>query len=354
MADIGLRLPVNYYYNASSDIPKLGEVVLMYPEYSDTSIPLVGNGANQISDLLEITKRKSTTIVIGTPPYSGNNVDVICSGYQDTGVINSAIDALPANGGKIILLDGIYSIAGSIIINKKNVTIEGMGNSTIIYADRRVKDYEIFVIEGGNNCTIRNIKIDAPECVGILAGGYYSDSGYNNFHNCTFDCGAGIILEGAYSGNCYNRIYNNTFLFTSKEANDSWEWGVGIGISGNYGGASNNHIYNNIFLNTVNVNLNYFYSSISIEGGVDFGTPSGNHITGNRFISYHHGPYTFALNIDYNSTNKTVITHNDFSVFQKYLTYDRVNESQWYGTIDTVESIYSNYNSICGLNITGS
>ena len=212
----------------------------------------------------------------------------------------------------------------------------------------------MFIIqEGIGNCTIRNIKIDAPDCAGILASSGYGRGGYNNFYNCTFDCGAGIILEGRYGGNCFNRIYNNTFFFTSKETNDRWEWGAGIGISGNYGGASNNHIYNNIFLNTVNVNLDYFYSSISIEGGVDFGTPCGNHITGNRFISYYQGLYTFALNIDNNSANQTVITHNDISGFQKHLTYDRVNESQWYGTVDTVESLYSNYNSICGLNITG-
>lgn len=49
--------------------------------------------------------------------------------------IQKAIDALPSNGGKVLLLDGTYTIDGSIEM-PSNVTLQGQGINTII----KVKD----------------------------------------------------------------------------------------------------------------------------------------------------------------------------------------------------------------------
>jgi polygalacturonase len=47
--------------------------------------------------------------------------------------IQGAIDSLSSNGGKIIILEGTYTLSSFIILmSKTNITIEGMGNSTVI------------------------------------------------------------------------------------------------------------------------------------------------------------------------------------------------------------------------------
>lgn len=58
--------------------------------------------------------------------------DYYCTGANGQTEINDAISALPSTGGKIVLLEGTYNINGQINVNKPNVTICGMGNSTVL------------------------------------------------------------------------------------------------------------------------------------------------------------------------------------------------------------------------------
>ena len=59
------------------------------------------------------------------------NVDFVCDGKTDHTVISNAIAALPASGGKVVLLPGSYLVGDSINTNvSKSVWIQGCGDGT--------------------------------------------------------------------------------------------------------------------------------------------------------------------------------------------------------------------------------
>jgi len=76
--------------------------------------------------------RGSSFIVAASDSRDKERADYVCDGTADEVEINTAINNLPAGGGGIQLLEGTYDINSSIIISKNNVSIEGMGSSTII------------------------------------------------------------------------------------------------------------------------------------------------------------------------------------------------------------------------------
>ena len=81
--------------------------------------------------------------------------DYYCSGTNDQTVINNAISALPSTGGKIVLLEGTYNISGQINVNKPNVTICGMGNSTVLNCKQGIWG----IAATQPNFTVANLKI---------------------------------------------------------------------------------------------------------------------------------------------------------------------------------------------------
>lgn len=57
--------------------------------------------------------------------------DYVCTGTNDHTTINSALNALPASGGKVVLTAGTYLLGGSIVM-KSYQRMEGAGKGTII------------------------------------------------------------------------------------------------------------------------------------------------------------------------------------------------------------------------------
>src|SRR3989304_5781844 len=70
----------------------------------------------------------ATFVIAPTGTTANYNTD----GTADQTEINQAIADLPANGGRIILREGTYTLSGPIIINKSNVILEGQGDGTKI------------------------------------------------------------------------------------------------------------------------------------------------------------------------------------------------------------------------------
>jgi len=79
-----------------------------------------------------IVKRSTTLIVAANDSKDKTRADYVCDGSADQVQINTAITDLPATGGQVLLLDGLYKTSGTINVNKSNVTLIGMGKSTII------------------------------------------------------------------------------------------------------------------------------------------------------------------------------------------------------------------------------
>ena len=111
--------------------------------------------------------RLNATYIVAAPDSNNANradYQVPIESVNAEQTINQAINDLPASGGKIILLEGIYTISAPIVL-LDNVTIEGFREATTITIPDGL-DIDINAIEnddtaGGNdNLTILNLNIN--------------------------------------------------------------------------------------------------------------------------------------------------------------------------------------------------
>ena len=66
------------------------------------------------------------------------SADFVCDGVADNVEIQAAFDAIDTNagmvGGKVLLLEGTFSIAAGVEVNGRRASLEGMGHGTILDA----------------------------------------------------------------------------------------------------------------------------------------------------------------------------------------------------------------------------
>ncbi|MGI6079235.1 MAG: hypothetical protein ACOYCB_13960, partial [Fastidiosipilaceae bacterium] len=138
-------------------------------------------------EITDYTSKSSVTIIVADGSTSKNIkqanyiVPVGSTSAQET--INTAISALPVNGGKIVLLDGTYIVDGNINV-PSNVIIEGQGNGTIVQTHTILSsDIKIFNIANKSNVLIQNLKIIGNKYTGVTYKNYgiYNDQS----DNCT-------------------------------------------------------------------------------------------------------------------------------------------------------------------------
>lgn len=89
-------------------------------------------------------------------PAKQATVIVAKDGSGDTDDIKDGISLLPAEGGIVQIKEGIYFVDTEILINKNNVTVEGIGEGTQIKTIANIKIFHINNVEG---VKIRNIRI---------------------------------------------------------------------------------------------------------------------------------------------------------------------------------------------------
>ena len=168
--------------------------------------------------------RRSATLVIAASDSKDTDVassDYQCDGTADEVQINAAIAALPAGGGRIVLLEGTFNISAAINIAKSNVTLEGQGTSTIIALGNSLNVNCINVGAGAtvySHIAVKNLKIDGNMANQTTDGhGININSGvsYGVVEECwiTNTYKSSIISNGSYA----NLLNNNTETNTSLE-----------------------------------------------------------------------------------------------------------------------------------------
>jgi len=85
--------------------------------------------------------------------------DYICDGVADDVEINQALNALPVQGGRVILLEGQYVLANPIIIPDDDIILEGQGWSTFVNGNNLLTGNHGIQISGKSNCCIKNLSI---------------------------------------------------------------------------------------------------------------------------------------------------------------------------------------------------
>ncbi|MFC1950545.1 NosD domain-containing protein [Chloroflexota bacterium] len=178
--------------------------------------------------------------------------DYVCDGVDDQVEIQAAIDALPADGGSVLLLEGLYTIGNHILLSD-NITLEGTGFETVIKIRDGYND-NINMIEnsdqtnGNTQIIITKLRLDgnmANNADKSQRGIYLravrscivSEVLAENFHDI------GICFWGEPGkGNDYNLVVEN---IVRNCANKSDKGNIYLD-SFHYGVVSGNVIYGNI------------------------------------------------------------------------------------------------------------
>ena len=76
---------------------------------------------------------RTCRVVVGTSKngWTENDCDYLCDGTADDVEIQAAINALPEDGGEVVLLDGDYNTS-AVITLKSHTTLSGGANTSII------------------------------------------------------------------------------------------------------------------------------------------------------------------------------------------------------------------------------
>ncbi len=86
-------------------------------------VALFGSGAPTAAE---------TVVVASKDSLQKDRADFTCDGIDDHIEIQQAIDAIPSVGGMVTLLEGTFRFGDGVKITKDNVTIRGMGRSTVL------------------------------------------------------------------------------------------------------------------------------------------------------------------------------------------------------------------------------
>ena len=176
--------------------------------------------------------------------WTADQVDYLCDGTADDVEINAAIQALPAAGGEVVILDGTYNLTGSILVNKNNVTLSGNGRSTILkraFYGGYSKPSLIYVTS--SNKTIQFLSLDG---VNSSYAGPTSDNIYlyrsstNTIIGNTCNDGTSGILLNSNSEN--NTVIGNSCIRGTGTASDytSYQYTIKVDNSNNNLIAGNN------------------------------------------------------------------------------------------------------------------
>lgn len=227
--------------------------------------------------------KKAATVVIGnaTSGHTSNLVDFLCTGTADQNVINDAIASLPSEGGKVIILEGLYNLSSPINVSKSNVTIEGFGESTV-FNMTTVTGFSVT----SSNCTISRMSLlgnDTGNQVGINV-----TAGNCHINGCIFtDIDTAIKSSGAYT-NVISCIFYRSNLYA-------------ISFLSNYGVARGNYFYSCLFGVHTNITTGVIITENTIigtnasnGGGIAVNNSIGAVVSGNTIHNMYSGIELYA------------------------------------------------------------
>jgi len=246
---------------------------------TDTKTLFIGDGEGSA---IQIKPTRTARIVIGTSSagWTRGECDYLCDGTADQTEINAAIQALPSNGGEIILLDGDYYVSAPILINKNYITIRGNGKSVRLRRawSNPAETEGIITLSSVQHCELINLALrgiaSSYDGIGICFNGSHRNiitnvraienrkkaiqlngSNYNIIKNNFYS---------SLSGASQPLIYLNSSNYNQICENCCEEGTNGIQLyNSDYNDISNNVLYNNP------------------SGGIMLKTSSNNNITGN-------------------------------------------------------------------------
>ena len=203
--------------------------------------------------------------------YTVDQCDYLCDGTDDQVEINAAIAALPATGGKIVLLDGAYNITANITVNKVNVELCGTIAAQLTFANAA------YINVNKSSCAVHDLTLIGTQTA-TSKPVLYMSSIYGQAYNLHIDKG-GITLDYVTCATITNNIINGEgYNAAINIINNSCTVIIsGNDFSGSYYGV---HADNSEQLNIVNNTSNLFN-----EAGVWLANCRWVNITNNIFYT---------------------------------------------------------------------
>lgn len=260
---------------------------------------------------IPLDAQSTATIIVAASDskYKGRADYVVPAGATNAEVtLQSAISALPTMGGRIVLLDGTFTVSGAINV-PSNVTIEGQGNATVIkIADGISTSFSVITnsdsTNGNSNIIVKSLRIDGNKTntSGSTSGVKLSKCTKSQVVECTIE---NLRNNGIWlSSTCTNVIIARNIVNSVIAEGISFLSSTDCLISNNVVLASGSHgisilgSNNNIVGNLSKLNTG---SGIYIAGS----SSRNNTVTGNTVASNTiHGIYV------YNSSNYNNIYAN--------------------------------------------
>jgi len=165
----------------------------------------------------------------GGENYYSPTVIVATDATGDYSDIQTAINALPAGGGRVFVKEGTYNLAAKLVILLSNVTLQGQGASTILHLDNTVNQSVLEIGNGADAYTdivIRDLKIEGNSANQTGGYGIHARVASDKIQilNCLISDTkwAGIYLEGGLTrpvvrGNRIENCKRNGLLLGSTD-----------------------------------------------------------------------------------------------------------------------------------------
>lgn len=205
--------------------------------------------------------------------YADGPTGTINSGTNAATVINAAIDALPAAGGRVLLKEATYTLSAPVTITTSNVNLEGAGWGTILKAAGGLDDDVLRIGDDGTSevkhVTVSDIAIDGNKANQAAGTGLsvtrrvFEPRVFNcNIHD-TYSHGIELVSDGTYfcawgviSSNRIAACDGAGVKFTGSKTRDHFISDNEIRNSGSHGidasafGQNWNHFYQNGLLSS--------------------------------------------------------------------------------------------------------
>lgn len=152
--------------------------------------------ADHVVDDLSKPKNNVTLIVAAQDSMDPTRADYVCDGIDDDVQIQEAINALPAGGGSVVLLEGNYNLT-ALVYTEDFVQIRGQGYSTVLHT---IGNHRVISVATDDGVIVQDLRIIGSGAGHAANDGVYI-SGSNNptVHNvrCESCGGNGIEVTGA-------------------------------------------------------------------------------------------------------------------------------------------------------------
>jgi parallel beta-helix repeat protein len=293
-----------------------------------------GYGHIRLSDIPESGGKRTARFTVGTSTagWTLEDCDYLCDGTNDQEEIIQALNALPATGGEVVILDGTYNITASINIPKDNVSIRGSGNATTLKrmynstnTDSGATAKGLITLNEKSGCKIQGLQIDGNKATYTASYNYgiylYSSSNNNTVTGNTCNNNSyGIRLDSSSNNNTVtgNTCNNNNYgiylvsssdnTVTNNTCNNNSSYGIRLYSSSNNtvtGNTCNNNISGISIYSSSNNTVTGNTCSNNDNNSIYLSSSSNNNtVTGNTCNNNSYGIYL------YSSSNNNTVTGN--------------------------------------------